>query len=227
MSEHPINTTNSDGATPTLSREGEHRRAAMLGELLGELESTRRGRAARKRLATAAGFGLIVTGAVVVAVMQSRPSVPTGGAGSASSSGSQAARAPGGDGGSAPTPPEPAKSAEFIHGVRIVRTDPSIVDRWRAAAPTGAAVMTPGVPVAPSGVVIRTVTTVGTSLADFAPDPAAMARVTIRALSDEELIDALAAIGRPAGIIRMGGKVWLSAAVTDEEIEKERERSRG
>ncbi len=224
MSEHPINTTNSDSAVPALSRAGEERRAAILCELLGELESTRRGRAARKRLGTAAGFGMLVTGAVVIALMQSRPGVPAGGAGSA---GAPIARDIVDEGVKATTPSEQTTVAEIIHGVRIVRADPSIVDRWRAEAPSSGAVIASSEAASSPLPAVRIVTSAGTSLADFAPDPAAMARVTIRSLSDEELIDALAAIGRPAGIIRMGGKVWLSAAVTDEEIEKERERSRG
>lgn len=209
---------------PALSRAGERRRAEMLGELLGELELTRRGRAARKRLATAAGFGVLVTSAVVIAIMQSRPGAPAGGTGSTST---PIARDAMNTGGKASPPPEQTTPAEALHGVRIVRTDPSIVSRWRAAEPSSSVAIASSAATSSPPCAVRIVTTAGTSLADFAPDPAAMARVTIRSLSDEELIDALAAIGRPAGIIRMGGKVWLSAAVTDEEIEKERERSRG
>lgn len=224
MNDSPTPNPTRDEPIPALSRAGEHRRAAMLDELLGELESTRRGRATRKRLATVAGFGMLVTGAVVIALTQSRPGAPAGGAGSA---GTPIARDTVNEAGKATTPSQPTAAAEILHGTRIVRTDPSIVNRWRAAAPSSGAVIASSAAASSSLPTIRIITTAGTSLADFAPDPAAMARVTIRSLSDEELINALAAIGRPAGIIRMGGKVWLSAAVTDEEIEKERERSKG
>ncbi|MCK4872116.1 MAG: hypothetical protein KAS72_05280 [Phycisphaerales bacterium] len=40
--------------------------------------------------------------------------------------------------------------------------------------------------------------------------------ITVEHLSDEALLDALAAMGRPAGIIRMEGKTTLSADVTDD-----------
>lgn len=42
------------------------------------------------------------------------------------------------------------------------------------------------------------------------------------AISDDELIDLLASIGRPSGIARIGGRAMLTAPVTDEEIEAER-----
>jgi hypothetical protein len=36
----------------------------------------------------------------------------------------------------------------------------------------------------------------------------------VRLLDDEALLDDLAAIGRPAGLIRSGGRAWLTANVT-------------
>jgi hypothetical protein len=39
----------------------------------------------------------------------------------------------------------------------------------------------------------------------------------IEMLDDRQLCDALASIGRPAGIVRSGGRVWLTSAVTDAE----------
>ncbi len=41
-------------------------------------------------------------------------------------------------------------------------------------------------------------------------------------VTDRELLDLLNEIGRPSGLVRANGKVWLTAAVTDEEIEKQR-----
>ena len=40
----------------------------------------------------------------------------------------------------------------------------------------------------------------------------------IEMLDDRQLCDALASIGRPAGVVRSQGKVWLTSAVTDAEL---------
>lgn len=44
------------------------------------------------------------------------------------------------------------------------------------------------------------------------------ARVSEFAISDEALLDSLAAMGRPAGMVKSEGRVWLTASVTDAEI---------
>ena len=61
--------------------------------------------------------------------------------------------------------------------VRLVRTDPTIVERWSASPP---------------GRIIRA--------------------------DDGALLDALSAVGRPAGLIRTGGTVRLTAQVADVEV---------
>ena len=49
-----------------------------------------------------------------------------------------------------------------------------------------------------------------------APPPTAQApRITVRVIDDEELLRVLAEIGRPAGLVRSEGRVWLTADVTD------------
>jgi hypothetical protein len=37
-----------------------------------------------------------------------------------------------------------------------------------------------------------------------------------RAITDDELLDTLVEIGRPTGLVRMEGRVWLTATVTDD-----------
>lgn len=44
----------------------------------------------------------------------------------------------------------------------------------------------------------------------------------VERIGDDELMFALAAIGRPTGIVRTQGRVWLTAAVTDQELEPDR-----
>jgi hypothetical protein len=41
-------------------------------------------------------------------------------------------------------------------------------------------------------------------------------------VSDHELLDLLNEMGRPTGLVRANGRVWLTAAVTDDEIAKRR-----
>lgn len=43
-------------------------------------------------------------------------------------------------------------------------------------------------------------------------------------VTDRELLDLLNEMGRPSGLVRANGKVWLTAAVTDDEIERRRGR---
>jgi hypothetical protein len=43
-------------------------------------------------------------------------------------------------------------------------------------------------------------------------------------VTDRELLDLLDEIGRPSGLVRANGKVWLTAAVTDDEIARRRGR---
>jgi hypothetical protein len=41
-------------------------------------------------------------------------------------------------------------------------------------------------------------------------------------VTDHELLDLLNAIGRPTGLVRAQGRVWLTAAVTDDELARQR-----
>ncbi len=41
-------------------------------------------------------------------------------------------------------------------------------------------------------------------------------------VTDHELLDILNEMGRPTGLVRANGRVWLTAAVTDDEIAKRR-----
>ncbi len=43
-------------------------------------------------------------------------------------------------------------------------------------------------------------------------------RVLVRQIDDSELLRMLAEIGRPAGLVRSGSRVWLTNAVTDAEL---------
>ncbi len=43
-------------------------------------------------------------------------------------------------------------------------------------------------------------------------------RVLVRNIDDSELLRMLAEIGRPAGLVRSGSRVWLTNAVTDAEL---------
>ena len=42
--------------------------------------------------------------------------------------------------------------------------------------------------------------------------------VLVRHIDDSELLKMLAEIGRPAGLVRSGSRVWLTNAVTDADL---------
>lgn len=100
-----------------------------------------------------------------------------------------------------------------------------------APSPEGTVVVAPPPEAAPSLIeIVRTNDAPMIEVIRGAPDGAALASVyaTTRVdlasilVNDTELLDLLDSIGRPTGLVRAGGRVWLTAAVTDEEIARER-----
>ena len=53
-----------------------------------------------------------------------------------------------------------------------------------------------------------------------APDAPAVTPIRIRTIGDEELLALRAEMGRPAGLIRSEGRVWLTSDVTDAALER-------
>ncbi|HVZ93523.1 MAG TPA: hypothetical protein VG797_03335 [Phycisphaerales bacterium] len=88
------------------------------------------------------------------------------------------------------TAPGTVAQATTIAGTRFVKTDPTVVERWAVKG--------------------------GFEMAKY-ETRRHEAEPIVRFIGDEELLDTLAAMGRPAGIVRMEGRVWLTAAVTDAE----------
>ena len=137
----------------------------MLGELVGIMAQTRRARRVRRRvLATVGCVGLLLVVGRLAMPLFTRPGVVR------------------------PQIVEHLPDREAPAAVKAiaqtrpaitlrVRTDPSIVERYRAA---------------PTGVIVR--------------------------MDDATLIETLAAIHRPAGLIRFADRVALSAPVTDAEL---------
>lgn len=74
-------------------------------------------------------------------------------------------------------------------GYTIVRTDPSILERLSVRTDPAALIA--------------------------ATTPAPHSTTTVEILSDRQLLDLLTSVGRPAGLIRSGGRTWLTRDVTD------------
>jgi len=134
---------------PPLTATGRVRREAMLGELLVQMQRLHRRRRSQRTAAASACMVAMLIGLSLLAMPARRPSADTPILADA---------------------PTPASKIS----IEIVRTDPSILDRF-AARPTSRAVL----------------------------------------LDDEALLDELAAMGRPTGLIRVGDRVWLTADVVD------------
>jgi hypothetical protein len=147
---------------------GERRRQAMLTELTGYMERVHHGRRLRRRGAALAVL-LALSAVIAVAAMSGRNGPP-----------------PKTIAGDLPTGTHPAEitipdePASLIN-VAIVKSDPAIVDKYRA-----------------------TVTT--------------YTNIRVERLDDETLLSELAAMGRPAGLISMEGKTYLTADVSDEAL---------
>ena len=122
-------------------------REAMLGDLVARMKRMHRARRLRGTAAAAACLLLmiVVLGLPAAAIRRTEPVRPL-----------------------VSQPPPPPAAA----GVRIVRTDPAVLDRYTAASSTNAVI-----------------------------------------INDETLLRELARIDRPAGLIRMGDRVWLTADV--------------
>lgn len=183
-----------ESANEALSRAGEMRREAMLDDLLDVMARTQRARRTRRRtIAATATICVSVLAVWVVGPFSGVDSnervspIADNGLGRDPTT-TKFAPAPhaigtnlAGDPGHLQrrvAPPAPVNRAVVI---RTVRTDPSIVERYRATS------------------VDRAVR-----------------------LDDEALIDTLASIHRPAGLIRFGDRVALSAPVTDAQLGMDR-----
>ena len=57
------------------------------------------------------------------------------------------------------------------------------------------------------------------------PDAAPSEAITVRVINDDELLKLLADMGRPTGLVRTGGRAWLTTQVTDEDLGIERQSS--
>lgn len=73
--------------------------------------------------------------------------------------------------------------------ITIVRSDPASLGRWTVRTDPGALVA--------------------------ASTPMHPSTTAIEILDDRRLLDLLASIGRPAGLVRSGGRTWLTREVTD------------
>ncbi len=121
-----------------------------------------------------------------------------------------------------------------ITGGAILAASLSIRSRPLAPAlpPVAEAPAEPSIPPVEAASLIEVVRTVSAPSIEIVRDtrPGALIAVytspiadlaSIR-VSDTEFLEILNEIGRPSGLVRANGKVWLTAAVTDEEIEKQR-----
>jgi hypothetical protein len=144
-----------------LSASGRQRRARMLEELTTTMRCVHRDRRLRRR--AAAGTFMIAT--LVALSMLSMPE--------RASVGERLDMVL--------TPPQPTPGSSEP-SVRIVRTDPSILDRY-VSRPSSSAII----------------------------------------VDDEGLLETLAAINRPAGLIRSEGRVWLTANVVDPRDDDDRQ----
>lgn len=140
-------------------RSADNLKRDMLPGLLDELGRTRRRRALRARLGSAAA----VVALFAVAAMFARVSIVRGPAASSPLAGSTE--------------------------IQIVHSDATALARWA-------------------------VTSNPQALAE-ATAPPSSGGTLIQILSDTQLLDALAAAGRPAGLVRSQGRIWLTRDVTD------------
>jgi hypothetical protein len=134
----------------SLSEAGRARREAMLGELVGQMQRLHHRRRVQRTAAASACMVVLLIGLSLLAMP---------------------ARRPGADSPPMVVAPKPAPGIS----IEIVRTDPSILQRF-AVRTTSRAIL----------------------------------------LDDEALLDELVAMGRPAGLIRSGDRVWLTADVVDQ-----------
>lgn len=161
------------------------RREAMLVELTGRMRVIHRRRRLRRRLAAVTLPALAVSAAVIlISLLMSKRPIDH----------SNMTRNRGGDGSRGIVPPSPTDpsppDAPFDTDaasmrIELVKTDPTITDRWAAK--------------------LRHV--------EDGNDEGSM--IASAALDDAALVAALRDIHRPAGLVRCGGKAWLTADVTD------------
>ena len=149
---------------------------AMLPALQRELSRGVRRRRGRSRALGACAILLLLGGAIVAAMLTSRPIV-------------------------APTLPPPIVEAPDAPvgrptvSIEVVRSmDAPLIEVVRDA---------------PRDSLVQFYATASVDLASIS-------------VTDQELLDLLNAIGRPTGLVRANGRVWLTAAVTDDEIAKQR-----
>lgn len=160
--------------TQPLSRIGQARRGAMLGELTEYMQRVHGARRRRRRVGAACGVAVVVFGLAVLALSGTPARNDPPGRGDSPLAGrdhtvSQPDSSVDGD------VPAPRDGVGCV--IRIVQTDPAVLERYRAR-------------------------------------PAARAIL----LDDQELLATLAAMNRPAGLIRYQGRAWLTASVTDAEL---------
>lgn len=104
--------------------------------------------------------------------------------------------------------------------------------RSAVPTPTLTIVEAPPVPVGAPGVRIEIVRSMDAPLVEVVRESESDSLVHIYTtpsvdlasirVTDHELLDLLNEMGRPTGLVRANGKVWLTAAVTDDEIAKQR-----
>ena len=89
-------------------------------------------------------------------------------------------------------PVSPTGQAESARHIEIVKSDPGVLDR----------------------LAVRTTSDV----LDRFTAPMYPTHLVVERIDDEQLVTGLAQLGRPTGIIRSQGRVWLTAKVTDQEL---------
>lgn len=159
-----------------LREAGRRRRDAALNDLLGYMNSVHRARRLRRRSAATALLLALGAGILFLALPTKRSdhTIAPIAIDDAPMDSSDLAEV------DSPSAPEPLRidGPEPVNIV-VVRSDPSIVERYRA-------------------------------------DVTEYTHIRVHHLSDEELLRELAAMGRPTGMISMGGKTWLTEDVTDD-----------
>jgi len=153
-----------------LSAAGLQRRDEMMHELIADMRRLHRRRRIQRQVmigGMAPIIAMIAIGLLWRGLSQHEPDAPR-----MTANKSNASSAP-------PLPSDDNSNAAPAPSTIVVRvqTDPTIVERWRAA-PTSSAVI----------------------------------------IDDQALLDTLAALDRPAGLIRSQGRLWLTRPVTDKEI---------
>lgn len=153
-----------------LTKSGRERRDAMLSELTQAMERVQARRARRRRAATTAMVILLSAG-VVYTIADSDRALDRNGEQSRHDVAANDTRANSQDS-------EPIAAPARDSSIRIVRTDRTVLDRYRAN-PT---------------------------------------RSHVQTLSDDELLDTLARLDRPVGLIRMEGRTMLTGLVADDRV---------